>query len=88
MSRECLFKSLFGLASEKHQILALRVFWWITFTMEELVMWKSNGNVSIYHDIIVHVKTESVPEFTGHRWIPRTKASDGELWCFLWSARE
>ena len=27
-------------------------------------------------------------EFTGHRWIPRTKASDGELWCFLWSASE
>ena len=25
-------------------------------------------------------------EFTGHRWIPRTKAS--ELWCFLWSASE
>ena len=25
-------------------------------------------------------------EFTGHRWIPRTKASDAELWCFLRSA--
>ena len=24
-------------------------------------------------------------EFTGHRWIPRTKAIDAELWCFLWS---
>ena len=24
-------------------------------------------------------------DFTGHRWIPRTKASDAELWCFLWS---
>ena len=24
-------------------------------------------------------------EFTGLRWIPRTKASDPELWCFLWS---
>ena len=23
---------------------------------------------------------------TGHRWIPRTKARDAELWCFLWSA--
>ena len=22
-------------------------------------------------------------EFTGDRWIPRTKASDAELWCFL-----
>ena len=23
---------------------------------------------------------------TGHRWIPLTKASDAELWCFLWFA--
>ena len=23
-------------------------------------------------------------EFIGHRWIPRTKVSDAELWCFLW----
>ena len=29
-----------------------------------------------------------VGEFTGNRWIPRTKASDAELWCFLWSASE
>ena len=27
-------------------------------------------------------------EFTGHRWIPHTKTSDAELWCFLWSAPE
>ena len=27
-------------------------------------------------------------EFTDHRWIPRTKASNAELWCFLWSAPE
>ena len=25
-------------------------------------------------------------EFTAERWIHRTKASDAELWCFLWSA--
>ena len=25
-------------------------------------------------------------EITGHRWTPLTKASDVELWCFLWSA--
>ena len=25
-------------------------------------------------------------EYTGHQWIPRTKASDAELWCFIWSA--
>ena len=27
-------------------------------------------------------------EFTGERWIPRTKASDAELWYFLWSSSE
>ena len=27
-------------------------------------------------------------EFTGPRWIPHTKASDTELWCFLWSVSE
>ena len=27
-------------------------------------------------------------EFTGDRWIPRTKASDAELWYFLWSLPE
>ena len=27
-------------------------------------------------------------EFTGHRWIALTKASDAELWCFLWSEPE
>ena len=27
-------------------------------------------------------------EFTGHLWIPLTKASDAELWCFLLFARE
>ena len=27
-------------------------------------------------------------ECTGHRWIPLTKASDAEVWCFLWPAPE
>ena len=27
-------------------------------------------------------------EFTGHRWIPLTKASDAELKCFIWPAPE
>ena len=27
-------------------------------------------------------------EYTGHRWIPLTKASGAELWYFLWSAPE
>ena len=41
----------------------------------------SNGNV-------FHVTGPLCREFTDHRWIPLTKASDAELWCFLWSAPE
>ena len=42
-------------------------------------MTSSNGN-------IFHVTGPLCGEFTGHRWIPLTKASDTELWYFLWSA--
>ena len=41
-------------------------------------MTSSNGN-------IFRVTGPLCGEFTGDRWIPRTKASDAELWCFLWS---
>ena len=43
-----------------------------------LMMTSSNGN-------IFRVTGPLCGEFTGHRWIPHTKASDAELWCF-WSA--
>ena len=45
------------------------------------MMTSSNGN-------IFRVTGHLCGEFTGLRWIPRTKASDAELWCFLWSAPE
>ena len=41
-----------------------------------LMMTSSNGN-------IFRVTGHLCGEFTGHRWIPRTKASDTELWCYL-----
>ena len=44
-----------------------------------VMMTSSNGS-------IFRVTGHLCGEFTGHRWIPRTKASDAELWCFLWSA--
>ena len=44
----------------------------------ENMMTSSNGN-------IFRVTGPLCGEFTGHRWIPHTKASDAELWCFLWS---
>ena len=44
-----------------------------------IMMTSSNGN-------IFRVTDHLCGEFTGHRWIPRTKACDAELWCLLWSA--
>ena len=41
----------------------------------------SNGN-------IFRVTGHLCGEFTGLRWIPRTKVSDAELLCFLWSVPE
>ena len=43
------------------------------------MMASSNGN-------IFRVTGPLCGEFTGYRWIPRTKASGAEHWCFLWSA--
>ena len=45
------------------------------------MMTPSDGN-------IFRVTGHLCGEFTGPRWITRTKASDAELWCFLWSASE
>ena len=43
------------------------------------MMTSSNGNI---FRVTVHL----CREFTGDRWIPRTRTSDAELWCFLCSA--
>ena len=45
------------------------------------MMTSSSGN-------IFRVTGHLFGEFTSPRWIPRTKASDAELWCFIWSASE
>ena len=47
----------------------------------QYMMTSSNGT-------IFRVTGHLCGEFTGPRWIPRTKASDAELWCFHWSASE
>ena len=43
----------------------------------EVMMTTSNGH-------IFRITGPLCGEFTGHRWIPLTKAIDAELWCFLW----
>ena len=45
------------------------------------MMTPSNGNIFCFTGPLCG-------ELTGHRWSPRTKASDAGLWCFLWSAPE
>ena len=46
--------------------------------ISDIMMTSSNRN-------IFRVTGHLCGEFTGPRWIPYTKASDAELWCFLWS---
>ena len=60
--------------------------WWLELMISlqglgQFMMTSSNGNV-------FRVTGHLCGEFTGPRWIPSTKASDAELWCFLWSASE
>ena len=56
-------------------------FQWFDQLNKIYMMTSSNGN-------IFRVTGHLCGEFTGLRWIPRTKASDAELWWFLWSASE
>ena len=44
--------------------------------INNVMMTSSNGNI---FRVTGHLRGE----FTGHRWIPRTKASVAKLWCFL-----
>ena len=59
-----------------HCIFPIYQWWWVI-----LMMTSSNGN-------IFRVTGHLCGEFTSHRWIPITKASDADLWCFLLSTLE
>ena len=50
---------------------------WYHTCEQYIMMMSSNGN-------IFRVTGHLCGEFTGHRWIPLTKASDAGFWCFLW----
>ena len=54
---------------------------WCHIRVKASIMTSSNGN--IFRDT-----GPLCGEITGHRWIPLTKASDAELWCFIWSVPE
>ena len=68
------------LSMESRQVFTKR-FMLVVWALMRFMMKSSNGN-------IFRVTAHLCGEFTCPRWIPRTNASDAELWCFLWSASE
>ena len=56
------------------------------YKMTDEIWLKSQSMMTSSNENIFHVTGPLCGEFTGNRWIPLTKASDAELWCFLWSA--
>ena len=53
----------------------------------------AHAHVCPTHDDVIkwkhfHVTGPLLGESTAHMWIPLTKASDAELWCFLWYVPE
>ena len=70
---------------------------WFEFYGDLSLRWVFDGCIILYNTIVFVIMTSSNGnifrvtghlrgEFTGLRWIPRTKVSDAVLWCFLWSA--
>ena len=76
-AQPCGFKSITGF--HNHAVIPICHFIFIHNLNH--MMTSSNGN-------IFRVTGHLCKEFTGPRWIPLTKASDAELWCFLWPAPE
>ena len=62
----------------------LSLFLVITLCMCHTWTWSSCTS-KCHDDVIKGKHFPRYREFTGPRCIPRTKASDAELWCFLWS---
>ena len=52
-----------------------------TLLLNSYMMTSSNGRIFV-------VIGPLCGKFTGHQWIPLTKASDVELWWYLWPAHE
>ena len=72
-------ETVFGasLQSQVHKFICR----YLLFKKIIFMMTSTNGN-------IFRVTGPSGGELTGHRWIPLTKASDAELWYFLWTVPE
>ena len=71
---------------------------WTVLKIQDHFRYQTVPNISkelnaLHHDDVIKWKRfpcycPFVRELIGHRWIPRTKASDAELWCFLLSVLE
>ena len=57
-------------------------------TMKVIISWLWISMITLSNGNIFHATGHLCEEFAGHRRSPRTKASDVELWCFLWSASQ
>ena len=93
-----------GLVQERHNSIANALELRLSCTNQSkwLICFKLPSQWTLHNlalEIIVYMMTSSngsifrvtcplCGEFTGHWWIPLTKASDTELWCFLWSTSE
>ena len=77
------FVSFYFCSADENQI----TYHWYSCSLEDIIysgygmMTSSNGNS-------FRVTGPYCWEFTCRWWIPLTKASDAELWCFLWSVPE
>ena len=69
----------------KSKPLLIPILYIIQMLITRYLCYVEAGKKMQYHDDLI--KWKRFPRY-GPRWIPRTKASDAELWCFLWSAPE
>ena len=59
--------------------------------MNRYIQYRISDDISVMassNENIYGVTGPLCGELNGHRWISSTKASDAELWCFLWSVPE
>ena len=56
--------------------------WYCWSTADWSAIYLDTYHNDVINGNIVRVTGHLCGEFTGHRWIPRTKSSDAELWCF------
>ena len=56
--------------------------------MQRADIGKAHADVIKWKPLRRYITGSSWEESTGDRWIPLIRASDADLWCFLWSAPE